>query len=214
MRWTQIADEMSRHRHYRNELSSWRKKDLRCTAHTTISLSSHRSMLKNKKVDRGKTNDNKNWLGGCPQYSHTSQLVNTQLNWPWFHKCIQFSTGLSCKKKFGETSYFKSFHQDREITISCRSILQHSHSYNLLYNRSVRSTERYPWSHKSTSGGHPWGIGKDYTQQEEKRMMGWGTCIFQQCAFFLSPYVCFSSSSALVKMLLSLPQTNSERNHP
>lgn len=34
------TDEMSRHRHYRSELSFRSKKDLRCTAHTTISLSS------------------------------------------------------------------------------------------------------------------------------------------------------------------------------
>lgn len=44
------TDEMSRHRHYRGELSFRRKKDLRCTAHTTISLSSRvMSMFKKKK---------------------------------------------------------------------------------------------------------------------------------------------------------------------
>lgn len=48
------TDEMSRHHRYRSELSFRRKKDLRCTAHTTISLSSQvMSMFKKKKKKIG-----------------------------------------------------------------------------------------------------------------------------------------------------------------
>ena len=119
------TDEMSRHRHYCSEVSFRRKKDLRCTAHTTISLTSQ-IMLKEKKKSEGgvyhlqqrKINElktlQKKWLGDCSQYSHSYRL-----NWPWFRQHIPFSTGSICTKKkvniFWETSYLKSFHQEREI---------------------------------------------------------------------------------------------------
>lgn len=82
------TDEMSRHCHYRSELSFRRKKDLRCTAHTTISLSSQVMSVPKKKekwgeragegvtiYNRGKPTSSKHykkWLGGCSQYSHTN----------------------------------------------------------------------------------------------------------------------------------------------
>lgn len=47
------TDEMSRHCHYRSELSFRRKKDLRCTAHTTISLSSQVMSVPKKKKNGG-----------------------------------------------------------------------------------------------------------------------------------------------------------------
>lgn len=97
------TDEMSGHRHYRSELSFRRKKHLRCTAHTTISLSSQvMSMFQKKQLviiyNRGKqtsSRDYKKWLGDCSQYSHISMGKNPT-NWPWFHKRIPSSTGLSC----------------------------------------------------------------------------------------------------------------------
>ena len=93
------TDEMSRHRHYRGELSFRRKKDLRCTAHTTISLSSRvMSMFKKKKkrvtiYNRGETNELERlqkvtwWL--LPIFTHTHALTS-RLHWPWFHKHIQY----------------------------------------------------------------------------------------------------------------------------
>lgn len=101
------TDEMSRHRHYRSELSFRRKKDLRCTAHTTIRFSSYVYVQKKKKKrvtiynrrEQTSSRDYKKWLGDCSQYSHTSRWVKTRLNWPWFHKHKPFSTGLSCTKE-------------------------------------------------------------------------------------------------------------------
>ena len=123
------TDEMSRHRHYRGELSFRRKKDLRCTAHTTISLSSRvMSMFKKKKkkglpfTTEGKptsSKDYKKWLGGCSQYSHTH--THSHLDYTGLGSINTYSTVLhrfKLYKEFWETSYFKSFHQDREIMIS------------------------------------------------------------------------------------------------
>lgn len=111
------TDEMSRHRHYRGELSFRRKKDLRCTAHTTISFKFSSYVYVQKKKKRGVTiynrgeqtssRDYKKWLGDCSQYSHahtrthalTSRWVKTRLHWPWFHKHKPFSTGLNCTKE-------------------------------------------------------------------------------------------------------------------
>lgn len=111
------TDEMSRHHRYRSELSFRRKKDLRCTAHTTISLSSQvMSMFKKKKkknwrgrgkvtiYNRGETNKLERlqkvtwWL--LP-YSHTHlDGWKTRLNWPWFHKHILFFHRFKLYKEF------------------------------------------------------------------------------------------------------------------
>lgn len=130
------TDEMSRHCHYRSELSFRRKKDLRCTAHTTISLSSQVMSVPKKKEKWGRgrekglpftteenqqaRNTTKSDLVAAPNiHTQTSRWVKTRLNWPWFHKHIPFSTGLSCTKEFWLNLILnKSFPQYREIMIS------------------------------------------------------------------------------------------------
>lgn len=112
------TDEMSRHRHYRGELSFRRKKDLRCTAHTTISFKFSSYVYVQKKKEKKKkggyhlqqrrTNElerlQKSDLVTAPNiHTHTSRL-----HWPWFHKHKPFSTGSSCtKENVEETSYLK-----------------------------------------------------------------------------------------------------------
>lgn len=62
------TDEMSRHCHYRSELSFRRKKDLRCTAHTTISLSFQVMSMFKKKRGEGR--------GGCYHFYNRGRKTN------------------------------------------------------------------------------------------------------------------------------------------
>lgn len=81
--------------------------------------------------------------------TQTTRGSQTRLNWPWFRERAQFSTGSSftflrnriliinpSTKMGGGGGY------DKQNMISCLSV-QHSHSYILLYNWSLRSTESY-----------------------------------------------------------------------
>lgn len=106
------TDEMSRHRHYRGELSFRRKKDLRCTAHTTISLSSRvMSMFKKKKkkervtiYNRGETNELERlqkvtwWL--LPIFTHTH--THSHLDYTGLGSINTYSTVLHRFKLYKE----------------------------------------------------------------------------------------------------------------
>lgn len=157
MRWTQTAAR--RDESTLPELQWARKKDLRCTAHTTIRLKFQViSMLKKKKRKKGgqaviilwqwKWNESQQaqntkkvtwWL--LPVFKPRSGS-QTRLNWPWFHERAVFHRfELSIIEK--PHTHHKSFHRDRgENMINCLSV-QLSRSYALLYNWSLRSTESY-----------------------------------------------------------------------
>lgn len=211
MRWTQIADEMSRHRHYRSELSFPGKKDLRCTAHATISLSSQLVSMFNKKGKkregggvtiynrRAQTSSRerattKSDLVTAPNI-HTSRWVENPTKTGRGSVNKPFPTGRSCTKRVAKmsinTSSLNSSRQDGEINDRGRlSVSSRSHSYVLLYNWSVRSTESYHGhiiQHREVDRKES---GTDCTQEE-----GWGGGGGH--THMHNPTVCLLSSSSL-----------------
>lgn len=154
MRWTQTADrrdestppelqcvllkeerlEMHSTHHNQLKVSSYiyaQKKEGGCYF-TTVEMKANklRRLQKKKKVTW--------WLLPIFKPRGGSQ---TRLNWPWFHERAPFSTGSSFPLLRNLILIINPSTETGDM-ISCLSV-QHSHSYILLYNWSLRSTESY-----------------------------------------------------------------------
>lgn len=193
---------MSRRRQDCSEFSFWRKKDLRCTAHTTISWKFQVISMQKKKKRGGcyhfttverKANEpkrltKKSDLVAAPN-TPTTRGSQTRLNWPWFRERAPFSTGSSFtflrnliliinpSTKMGGGGGIRHTKHDQ---------LSFSPTQPFLHPTVQLVTQihwKLPWSHNSTSGLQSLGIREDYTE-------GRGACVFQQCACFLPLLPC------------------------
>lgn len=193
----------------------WRKKDLRCTAHTTISLKFQViSMLKKgvggcyhfttvemkaNKLRRLQKKKNPKWLGGCSQYSNL--VVGDKPDWtglgstnaPFFHRFQLYMIERP-------HTHQKSFHRG-EVGWGggwgwgWLDQLSFSPTQPFLHPTVQLVTQihwKLPWSRNSTSGLQSLGIKENNIHGGEG-----GACIFQECACFVPLLPCHFMSPLL-----------------